>query len=192
MVTSFTTVGTPVKRGEGPDKVSGQTLYTADFNLPGLLWGKVLRSPLPHARVVSIDTSRAREVPGVHAVITGQDIPDRLVGRLLRDCPVLARDRVRFVGEKVAAVAAENADAAEEALLLIDVEYEELPAVFDPPEAMEPSAPVLHPHMPSTSDSPSLRLPSTTFSPITGGLRVTLPRDSANRTRCSSTLSPRN
>ena len=149
MVTSFTTVGTPVKRGEGPDKVSGQTLYTADFNLPGLLWGKVLRSPLPHARIVSIDTSRAREVPGVHAVITGQDIPDRLVGRLLRDSPVLAKDRVRFVGEKVAAVAAENADAAEEALLLIDVEYEELPAVFDPPEAMEPSAPVLHPHMPS-------------------------------------------
>ena len=149
MVASFTTVGTPVKRGEGPDKVSGQTLYTADFNLPGLLWGKVLRSPLPHARIVSIDTSRAKAVPGVHTVITGQDIPDRLVGRLLRDCPVLARDRVRFVGEKVAAVAAEDADAAEEALLLIDVEYEELPAVFEPSAAMEPSAPVLHPDMPS-------------------------------------------
>ncbi len=147
MVASFTTVGTPVKRGEGPDKVSGRTLYTADVSLPGALWGKALRSPLPHARIVSIDVSRAWQVPGVHAVITGQDIPPTLVGRLLRDCPVLARDRVRFVGEKVAAVAAEDSDAAEEALLLIDVEYEELPAVFDPVAAMEPSAPALHPEM---------------------------------------------
>ena len=80
-------------------------------------------------------------------MVTGQDLPDRRVGRLLRDIPVLARDRVLFVGEKVAAVAAEDADAAEEALLLIEVEYEELPAVYDPLKAMEPGALVLHPEL---------------------------------------------
>ena len=86
-------------------------------------------------------------MPGVHAVITGADLLDSNVGRLLRDCPVMARDRVRFVGEKVAAVAAETQEAADEALLLIDVEYEELAAVFDPQDAMQPEAPVLHPDM---------------------------------------------
>ncbi|MCE2464789.1 MAG: xanthine dehydrogenase family protein molybdopterin-binding subunit [Dehalococcoidia bacterium] len=149
MVTSFSAVGQSVTRGEGPDKVTGKARYTADVLLPGMLWGKVLRSPFPHARIVSIDTSKARALPGVHAVITGQDIPDRRVGRRLRDFPVLARDRVVFVGEKVAAVAAETPDIAEEALLLIDVEYEDLPAVYDPFEAMQPDAPVLHPDLAS-------------------------------------------
>ncbi len=149
MVTSFSTVGQSVTRGEGPDKVTGKARYTADVILPGMLWGKVLRSPFPHARIVSIDTTKAKALPGVHAVITGQDVPDRRVGRRLKDFPVLARDRVLFVGEKVAAVAAESPDIAEEALLLIDVEYEELPAVYDPFEAMKPDAPVLHPDLAS-------------------------------------------
>ena len=149
MVASYSVIGQPIVRGEGPEKVSGQSIYTSDVILPGMLWGKVLRSPLPHARIVSIDTSRARELPGVHAVITGQDIPDRRVGRLLRDCPVLARDKVLFVGEKVAAVAAEDPDIAEEALLLIDVEYEDLTPVFDPEEAMTAEAPTLHEGMES-------------------------------------------
>ncbi len=144
MVTSYSVVGQPVVRGEGAEKVSGQTIYTSDVALPGMLWGKALRSPLPYARIVSIDITRAAQLPGVHAVITGQDLPDRRVGRLLRDCPVLAKDQALFVGEKVAAVAAEDPDIAEEALLLIEVEYEELPAVFDPLEAMEDSAPTLH------------------------------------------------
>ena len=149
MVTAFSAVGQSVTRGEGPDKVTGQARYTADVLLPGMLWGKVLRSPFPHARIVSIDTSKAKALPGVHAVVTGQDIPDRRVGRRLKDFPVLARDRVVFVGEKVAAVAAESPDIAEEALLLIDVEYEDLTAVFDPFEAMQPDAPVLHPDLAS-------------------------------------------
>ena len=149
MVTSFSAVGQSVTRGEGPDKVTGQARYTADVLLPGMLWGKVLRSPFPHARIVSIDTSKAKALPGVHAVVTGQDIPDRRVGRRLKDFPVLARDRVLFVGEKVAAVAAETPDIAEEALLLIDVEYEDLTAVYDPFEAMQPDAPVLHPDLAS-------------------------------------------
>ena len=155
MVTSFSAVGQSVTRGEGPDKVTGKARYTADVLLPGMLWGKVLRSPFPHARIVSIDTSKARALPGVHAVITGQDIPDRRVGRRLRDFPVLARDRVVFVGEKVAAVAAESLDIAEEALLLIDVEYEDLPAVYDPFEAMQPDAPVLHPDLASYTGLPA-------------------------------------
>jgi len=155
VVTSFSAVGQSVTRGEGPDKVTGKARYTADVLLPGMLWGKVLRSPFPHARIVSIDTSKARALPGVHAVITGQDIPDRRVGRRLRDFPVLARDRVVFVGEKVAAVAAETLDIAEEALLLIDVEYEDLPAVYDPFEAMQPDAPVLHPDLASYTGLPA-------------------------------------
>ena len=147
MTTTTRAIGQSVVRGEGPDKVTGRTIYAADVSLPGMLWGKVLRSPFPHARIVSIDTTEAKAVPGVHAVITAADLPESLVGRRLRDMPVLAREVVRFVGEKVAAVAAETEEAAEEALLLIDVEYEELDAVFDAHEAMEPDAPTLHPEL---------------------------------------------
>ncbi len=154
MVTFYSVIGQPVARGEGGDKVSGKAVYPADIALPGMLWGKVLRSPFPHARIVRIDTTRASRVPGVHTVLTGRDLPDRRVGRRLRDMPVLARDKVLFVGEKVAAVAAEDSDAAEEALLLIDVEYEELPAVFDPLEAMTETAPVLHEGMASYEGLP--------------------------------------
>ena len=154
MVSSYSVVGQSVTRGEGPDKVSGNATYAADVSLPGMLIGKALRSPFPHAKIVKIDVSRALNLPGVHAVVTAQDLPDRRVGRLLRDIPVLARDRVLFVGEKVAAVAAEDSDIAEEALLLIDVEYAELPAVYDPMQAMEPGAVVLHPDMASYQGLP--------------------------------------
>ena len=154
MAANYSAVGLPIVRGEGPDKVSGKALYAADVVLPGMLWGRVLRSPFPHAKIISIDTSRARNMPGVHAVLTAQDLPDRRVGRLLKDIPVLARDRVLFVGEKVVAVAAEDPDLAEEALLQVDVEYEDLPAVFDPLEAMEPSAPLLHEGMASYDGLP--------------------------------------
>ncbi len=147
MTTSTRAIGQSVVRGEGPDKVTGKSIYAADVSLPGMLWGKALRSPFPHARIVSIDKTQAKTVPGVHAVITAADLPDSLVGRRLRDMPVLARDVVRFVGEKVAAVAAETEEAAEEALLLIDVQYEELPAVFDAHEAMTAAAPLLHAEM---------------------------------------------
>ncbi len=77
-------IGAPVVRAEGPDKVTGRALYAADVVLPGMLWGKVLRSPHPHARIVSVDASRARKVEGVRAVITGKEIPGHLVGRRLR------------------------------------------------------------------------------------------------------------
>jgi CO/xanthine dehydrogenase Mo-binding subunit len=135
----------PYVRIEGGGKVTGKIRYAADITRPGMLHGKLLRSPYPHARIVSIDTSKAKALPGVHAVLTGQDFPEHfLLGRSMRDMPVLARDKVRFFGEKVAAVAAESAEIAEEALNLIEVEYEELPAVYDPLEAIEPDAPLIH------------------------------------------------
>lgn len=137
-------VGQPVGRVEGPDKVSGAMVYTADVAAPEALWGKCLRSTMAHARLVRVDASRARQVPGVHAVLTGADVPDVRVGISLQDLPVLARDKVRFIGDKIAAVAADTLDAAEEALALIEVEYEELPAVSDIPEALADGAPVIH------------------------------------------------
>jgi CO/xanthine dehydrogenase Mo-binding subunit len=140
----FKTVGTAVPRAEGADKVSGSTIYAADVKLPGLLWGKIVRSPHPHARIRRFDTARARQVPGVRACITGADVRGFLVGKQIRDMPVLCWDVVRFVGDRVAAVAADTLDAAEEAAHLIDVDYEPLPAVFDPMDAMQPGAPLLH------------------------------------------------
>lgn len=139
-----TAIGRAAIRLEGRAKVTGEAKYSADINLPGMLWGKCLRSPYPHARIISVDTTAARVLPGVHSVITGRDIPDILIGKNVRDLPILARDRVRFVGEKVAAVAADNLGIAEEALALIDVEYEELERVTDAIEAMRPGAPILH------------------------------------------------
>ena len=137
-------VGTSVPRGEGGGKVSGQTVYAADVKLSGLLWAKILRSPHPHARVRRVDVSRAEKVPGVCAIITGADVEGFLIGKQIRDMPVLCWDKVRFIGDRVAAVAAETVDAAEEAIHLIEVDYELLPAVFDPLEAMAPTAPKLH------------------------------------------------
>jgi carbon-monoxide dehydrogenase large subunit len=160
----YTTIGEPTVRLEGPETVTGETLYTADVALPGTLWGRALRSPLPHARIIRIDTSRAQQVPGVHAVLTGADVRGIRYGRRLHDIPVLAEDRVRFVGERVAAVAAEDRDTAEEALLLIEVDYEELPAVFDPLEALGPGAPILHPDVNSYLGLPRpLENPSNAF-----------------------------
>ena len=140
-MTTYAVVGRPVTRQEGPDKVSGTFLYSADVALPGMIWGKVLRSPFSHARIVNIDATRALSLAGVRAVITGKDTAGMRVGRMVRDVPLLAEDTVRFVGEKVAAVAAVDPDTAEEALTRIDVEYEPLPAIFDPLEAMEPEPP---------------------------------------------------
>src|SRR5438132_10697695 len=141
---TYSSIGKPAPKIEGVEKVSGKAVYTADNLLPGTIWGKVLRSPYPHARVVRVDTSRAASQPGIMAVLTAADIPDVLTGRRLRDMPMLARDRVRFIGEKVAVVAAEDRDLAEEAVQLIEVEYEELPAIFDPLVAITEGAPQLH------------------------------------------------
>ncbi len=140
-----TAIGRALHRVEGRSKVTGSSLYSADIMRPGALWAGFLRSPYPHARILKIDASRAKKVHGVKVVITGKDVSPRLEGVSLLDKPVLAQDRVRYIGEKVAAVAATDRDIVQEALESIDVEYEPLPAVFDPLEAIKPEAPLLHP-----------------------------------------------
>jgi carbon-monoxide dehydrogenase large subunit len=135
----------PILRVDGPEKVSGAATYAGDVRLPGLLVGMALRSPFPHARIRAIDVAAARNVPGVLAVLTAADLPTTLIGKSLQDMPLLARDRVRYVGEKVAVVAAETRDAAEAALAAITVDYEELPALSNVDDALAPGAPELHP-----------------------------------------------
>lgn len=138
-------VGRPTPRIEGEEKVTGTALYSADVALPGVLWGKVLRSPIPYGLIKRIDISQALEVPGVKAILTGQDTTGLRIGRQIYDTPILADGVVRFVGDKVAAVAAETEEAAEQATNLIGVDYEDLEPVLDPLEALKPTAPVLHP-----------------------------------------------
>lgn len=142
-------VGKSLPRIDAKEKVTGQAEYTADLYLPGMLFGKVLRSRFAHAKIISIDTSMAEKLPGVMAVVTGRDFPGTKIGFMpkTRDELPMARDKVRYIGEEVAAVAAIQPDIAEEALSLIKVEYEELPAVFEPEKAMEKGAPQIHDHV---------------------------------------------
>ena len=134
----------PEYRVEGPLKVTGTAPYTADVQMPGMLWLAYTRSPRPHARLISVETAAAKQVPGVHAVLTGADIGHVRLGRRLLDWPALATDRVRMVGDRVAAIAAETKEAAEEAAHLVQVEYEDLPLVTLA-NALSDDTPVLHP-----------------------------------------------
>ncbi len=156
---SYSYIGKPAPKIEGAKKVSGQALYTADHLLPGTVWGKVLRSPYPHAQIAHVHTERAKQQPGVLAVLTAADIPEVLTGRRLRDMPMLARDRVRFIGEKVAVVAAEERDIAEEAAQLIEVEYKPLTPVFDPLMAITEGAPELHGRLTEYQGLPNIGRP---------------------------------
>ncbi len=142
-------IGANVRRIDAPAKVSGALKYAGDMVMPGMLHLQVLRSPHPHARIVSIDTSAAEAMPGVEGVITCADVPGvDGFGVFVSDQPVMASGRVRYVGEAVAAVAAEDPLTARRALQKIIVVYEPLAAVFDPEEAMRPGAPVLHDYAP--------------------------------------------
>lgn len=143
----FYVVHHSVPRTDGRAKVTGQAVYTADIHLPRMAFAKVLRSPLAHARIRSIDASAALARPGVIAVVTGQDLaalPSRNYGHAIKDHPVLAYEKVRFIGEPVAAVIAEDELTAQEALEDIQVEYDELPAVITAEEALAPGAPLVH------------------------------------------------
>ena len=135
----------PERRLDGRDKTNGVTTYTADIEFPGALEAAFVRSPYPHARIRSVDAMRARALPGVRAVITGADVGGARLGRRLQDWPVLCWDEVLFVGDRVAAVAADTRAIVDEAVRLIDVDYEELPALLDMEDALRPDAPALHP-----------------------------------------------
>src|SRR5262252_4481291 len=134
-------VGLAIPRPDGPEKVTGRVQYVADIKPRGLLHAKLLRSPHAHARILRIDVSKARALPGVRAVLTAADVPELKRKAPTRAHAVLAIDRVMFVGHPVAAVAADDPAIAEEALDLIQVEYEILPAAVDPLESMKPGAP---------------------------------------------------
>jgi CO/xanthine dehydrogenase Mo-binding subunit len=132
-------------RVEGRDKVSGKAQYTADVHKPNALWAAFAVSPYAHANIVRIDTSAAKAVAGVKAVLTGTDIGGVRTGRMISDWSVLAHKKVVYIGDRVAAVAAETREAAQEAARLIEIEYEELPPVIDPARALDDDAPVIHP-----------------------------------------------
>jgi 4-hydroxybenzoyl-CoA reductase alpha subunit len=151
---TFNIIGKEVPRNDAEAKARGTALYTDDLKLPGMLYGRILRSPWPHAQIKHIDVSKAAALPGVKCVITGEDTPKikygnwRLFSETQDELP-LAVDKVRFIGDEVAAVAAVDPDTAAEALERIVVEYGELPAVFDVDSARQPGAPVLHDYCPS-------------------------------------------
>src|SRR6266516_91658 len=142
----MTVIGTNVRRVDGAEKVAGQALYAGDLQLPGMACAKVLRSPLPHARIRRIDSTRAAALAGVVAILTRDNlnVAANSFGAYVRDQQILATDKVPYVGDMIAAVAAVEESIAEEAVKRIDVEYEELPAVYTIEETLSPGAPLVH------------------------------------------------
>jgi CO/xanthine dehydrogenase Mo-binding subunit len=141
-MTATTVVGTSPRRLDLDDKITGKARYASDIQLPGMLYGKIVRSDRPHARILKIDVSAAEELPGVEAVVYG-DIGGYF-GEAVRDQRLFAVEKVRFIGEPIAAIAADTAATAELAASLINVEYDDLPAVFHPLDALAPDAPLIH------------------------------------------------
>lgn len=135
----------PEYRVEGRDKVTGAARFAADMARPAMLHAAFVTSPYPHARIVSVDATAARALAGVRAVLTGSDTRPARFGRRLLDWPVLCWDRALFIGDRIAAIAADTPQIAEEAARLVEVEYEELPAILDTAAALGADAPVLHP-----------------------------------------------
>jgi CO/xanthine dehydrogenase Mo-binding subunit len=146
--------GRRLPRLDGAAKASGRHVYGADFALPGMLYGKILRSRVPRARLVRIDTRRAAALPGVRAVITAADVPEVRYGNAVKDLTVFATGEIRFVGHPLAAVAATTLETADQALALIEVELEPLEPVYDPERALAPDAPLLHPDWQSYAVAP--------------------------------------
>ena len=155
----LTTVGTPVIRSDAWEKASGSATYCDDIKLPGMLFGALLYSPCAHANIRHIDTSQAEALPGVHAVVTGKDYPFRY-GSVIKDRPVFAMDKVRFTGEVVAAVAAEDEETALAACKLIRVDYEELEPILDPLKAMEDNSRLVHEEFDSYAKGANTAIPN--------------------------------
>jgi len=143
-VSQFKIIGRPQPRLDGPETVSGRAQYTVDVILPGMLHVKLLRSPLPHARIRRLDASRARALAGVAAVLLANDVPAKRFGFSLQDEPIFATGKVRYIGDVIAAVAAVNEEIAEQAVGLIDCDFEELPAALTPDDALGENAPLVH------------------------------------------------
>jgi CO/xanthine dehydrogenase Mo-binding subunit len=162
IMAGYSAVGKGINRVDTLEKVTGKTKFCTDIRVPGMLYGKVLRSPCAHAKILSIDITAAEKLPGVRGVITGKDVPEKRFGalRYAFDQHLLARNEVLFAGEAVAAVAADTPDIADEALDVIEVKYEEMPAIFDVEEAWQINpAVILHPDLPSYEQAiPSVRL----------------------------------
>lgn len=157
-------IGSAAPRVGSREKVTGRALYAVDLTLPNMLWGKVLRSPIAYGRIKRIDIGKALMVPGVKAVLTGPDVTGIRIGRQIYDMPILADGVVRFIGEKVAAVAADTEEIAEQALDQIQVEYEELQSLLNPADALNPESPLLHPEVLHYKGLPGkLAAPSNTF-----------------------------
>ena len=150
----MTAVGISIRRIDGAEKVAGQALYTGDLRLPGMAIAKVLRSPVAHARIRGIDATKARAVPGVLAVLTRDNlnVASNAFGAYVRDQQILATERVRYVGDMVAAVAAIDDAVAAEAVKLIEVDYDELPAVYNVEEALADEAPLVHEKLENRKD----------------------------------------
>ena len=138
-------IGTRIKKLDAPEKAGGKTRYVHDLDVPGQLHAKILRSARVHALIKRIDTSKARELPGVHAVITAADVPYQRPIGVGKDHLPLKTDRVRSPRDEIAAVAADTVEIAEAALALIEVEYEDLPVLSDPRDSLKPGAPLIHP-----------------------------------------------
>ncbi|RPI03479.1 MAG: xanthine dehydrogenase, partial [Ignavibacteriae bacterium] len=138
-------IGKSERRVDAWGKVTGKAKYADDYNAPHQLVGKVLRSKYPHAKIVRIDTSKAEQLAGVESVLTVKDIPGaKVFGVVVKNQAILAEDRVRYLGDGVALVAAGSSEIAARAISLIEVDYEPLPVVSDPEEALKPGSPILH------------------------------------------------
>ena len=142
-MSELTVVGKPVQRVDAEEKLTGAAIYGYDLVLPNMLYGKTLFSPRAHAKINRINTAKAKALPGVVAVVTGEDVP-WTHGESIKDKPFLAQGKVRFIGEPVAVVAAEDEDTAQAAVKLIEVEYEDLPVYTDPEEACKPGCVAIH------------------------------------------------
>lgn len=162
-MTTNKVVGQAVARVDGPEKTTGLGKYGLDAHLPGMLWMKVLRSPFPHARITRIDASAAQALPGVQAVMTGEDVKGIRTGGMIKDQPLLCWDEVMLVGDSVAAVVADDEDTAQQALSLIEVDYEELPAILDATESTTHGALVLHPDFNNYVGAPPMETPGNRY-----------------------------
>lgn len=140
-------VNKPVKRVDAYEKVTGKAKFGADLSFPNMLYGKVLHSKYPHAQIIKINTEKALAYPGVKAIITAEDIPNNKFGVIIQNQQVLAQERVLYIGDGIAVVAAETKEIASEAIELIEVEYKELPGIFDSEEAAKKDAPLVHPEL---------------------------------------------